>query len=134
MALTNDAAWHAVQLAAICPADTAPVLIDVRNEGTGTTEVRQVALYEVVASPRPGEAIATELSERSFHEIKGGGGWPDYAQLGPGEERPISLGLPATAPRSIRHTYFDLTGRDLEIYIDDRFIQRITPVLQGVNG
>ncbi len=125
MAFVNDAAWHTVQIVAVCPANTASVLIDLRNEGTGTAAVRQVGLHEVISLPRPGEVAAAGLSQQIFHEIKGGGEWPDYAQLGPGAQRTIPLILTARAPRTVRITYFDLTGRDLELSVNDRLIGMI---------
>lgn len=131
MPMVNDGTWHATKIAAVCPADTASVLIDLRNEGTGTAEIRQVSLHEVVSPPRRGGTVAMSSSKQTFNEVKGGGEWPDYAQLGPGGKRAIPLILPATAPRVVRITYFDLAGRDLELFVND---QPIGTIRAGASG
>ena len=44
--LPNDGAWHTVRIAALCPAGTTHVRLDLRNDGQGTASFRGVSLQE----------------------------------------------------------------------------------------
>lgn len=64
-------------------------------------------------------------SMRTFAEVKGSGTWPDYAQIGPGGDYLVPLGLAPAAPRIVRINYFDLQGRDLDVYANGVLLEKI---------
>jgi len=64
-------------------------------------------------------------NKRVFNEVKGSGTWPDYAQIGPGGDYFVPLGLAPSAPRIVRLNYFDLVGRDLEVYANEVLLEKI---------
>jgi uncharacterized membrane protein len=66
-----------------------------------------------------------------FDDIPGGGATPSYAQVGPGQDRVIALALPITAPRIVRLTIFDLSGRDLQVYANDELLKDIKAGASG---
>ena len=48
--IPNDAAWHTLRIAALCPAGTTNARLDLRNAGTGTVEYRDARLYWLSAA------------------------------------------------------------------------------------
>ncbi len=51
--IPNDGAWHTVRIAALCPAGTTHMRIDLRNSGQGTVSFRTVSLQEAALTPTP---------------------------------------------------------------------------------
>jgi len=47
--IPNDGSWHTVRIAALCPAGTSHVRVDLRDSGVGAASFRSVSLQEAVA-------------------------------------------------------------------------------------
>jgi hypothetical protein len=60
-----------------------------------------------------------------FRQVRGSGGTPDYTQVVPGQRYGVRLGLKALRPRMLRVTFFDLKGRDLEVFVNGRSLLNI---------
>jgi uncharacterized membrane protein len=69
--------------------------------------------------------------EISFHQIRGSGSAPDYAQIAPGAPLVVRLSLPAAAPRTIQVSFWDLPGTALVARANDILLPKVKPDEKG---